>query len=273
MAHKKLNPLDRVLAALAQLRNDPSSSSAHFFRTSERRLGAWMAAQELHPRGKQRKVLGFLDELRRRSGKLRDAEVLQERLKELASTSPDAEPIAAKLQRSAEKHRAKLQELLASDRVQAVEELLASWLAEFSETVNRSSPELLEKAIEDYAAFVALRRELDEDSLHDYRLACKEFRYTAELAGEMPEAKRMIEHWKSVQDAIGEWHDWLVLEQVARKAIKKPKRSELVQTIGAKAEEKLLLAAQAAEAAERALLKRHVHHIGRVESHSRSATA
>src|SRR5579884_3849102 len=107
MAHKRLNPIDRTLAALAQLRNDPSSASAHFFRTSERRLEAWMAAQELHPRGKQRKVLSFLDELRRRSGKLRDAEVLQERLKELASQSPDAELVAAKLQRTCEKHRAK----------------------------------------------------------------------------------------------------------------------------------------------------------------------
>jgi len=40
-------------------------------------------------------------------------------------------------------------------------------------------------------------------------------RYVAELAGDVPEAKRMLEILKSMQDALGDWHDWLMLTQSA----------------------------------------------------------
>ena len=52
---------------------------------------------------------------------------------------------------------------------------------------------------------------LSEKILHGYRIAGKRVRYVAELAGNVPEAQRMLETLKVMQDALGSWRDWLVL--------------------------------------------------------------
>ena len=56
---------------------------------------------------------------------------------------------------------------------------------------------------------------MTEKVLHQYRIVGKRARYLAELAGENPETKRVVEQLKGMQDALGEWHDWLKLTQRA----------------------------------------------------------
>src|SRR5262249_57669076 len=46
---------------------------------------------------------------------------------------------------------------------------------------------------------------LSEQTVHEYRLRCKRLRYTLELFDD-PEAPKLIEQLKEVQDAIGESH-------------------------------------------------------------------
>jgi CHAD domain-containing protein len=55
--------------------------------------------------------------------------------------------------------------------------------------------------------------------LHEYRLQCKRFRYTAELAGDTPGAQELVDTWKKVQDVIGEWHDYLTLSELAQELL------------------------------------------------------
>jgi CHAD domain-containing protein len=68
--------------------------------------------------------------------------------------------------------------------------------------------------------FAQLAREhpnLSEEVLHRYRILGKRVRYIAEVAGDLPEARRLVAELKRMQDAIGEWHDWLSLTQSAEK--------------------------------------------------------
>src|SRR6185312_6819395 len=70
-------------------------------------------------------------------------------------------------------------------------------------------------ALNQYRAFVQRRAELSPENLHQYRLECKRFRYTAELGGDSPETNKLVDTWKKVQDSIGDWHDYLTLAEIA----------------------------------------------------------
>ena len=58
-----------------------------------------------------------------------------------------------------------------------------------------------------------------EDVLHQYRIPVKRARYAAEFAPKSTEAAQFITQIKRLQDAIGDWHDWLTLTQTASKQI------------------------------------------------------
>ena len=52
-------------------------------------------------------------------------------------------------------------------------------------------------------------------NLHPYRLKLKELRYVLELEEPQPARQELIDAIKKVQDAIGEWHDWMSLGDIA----------------------------------------------------------
>jgi CHAD domain-containing protein len=110
-------------------------------------------------------------------------------------------------------------------------------------------------ALDEYRAFVGRHGRITPDNLHEYRLQCKRFRYTAELAGDTPEVNDLVETWKTVQDAIGEWHDYLTLTEFADKVLgKSAVRSKLRQIKQAKYE----ASCEAVKAAERKLITESV---------------
>ena len=53
--------------------------------------------------------------------------------------------------------------------------------------------------------------------LHALRTRMKLIRYQAELAAESDERKQFLERMNTVQDVLGEWHDWEALCAVAEK--------------------------------------------------------
>jgi CHAD domain-containing protein len=56
---------------------------------------------------------------------------------------------------------------------------------------------------------------LGPTNLHPYRLKLKELRYVLELEEPQPARQELIDAIKKVQDAIGEWHDWMSLGDIA----------------------------------------------------------
>jgi CHAD domain-containing protein len=71
-------------------------------------------------------------------------------------------------------------------------------------------------------AFAALSEEmpmLDASNLHDFRKRAKKARYVTEAGGDDAQAKAVGRAIKRVQDAIGDWHDWLCLGEEAHIAL------------------------------------------------------
>jgi len=69
---------------------------------------------------------------------------------------------------------------------------------------------------------------MTEDRLHQYRIAGKRARYLAELAGHSAEAQALASQLKTMQDGIGDWHDWLQLTAHAEKLFGGVQDSSLV---------------------------------------------
>jgi CHAD domain-containing protein len=71
---------------------------------------------------------------------------------------------------------------------------------------------------DDHANRLRAVERLDEDALHTLRKASKLCRYMAESLPEgLPTAKRLAERFEQIQESGGQWHDWLLLEQIAAK--------------------------------------------------------
>jgi len=79
---------------------------------------------------------------------------------------------------------------------------------------------------------------LTEPILHEYRILSKRARYAAEFASPSNEGNRFIAEMKRIQDALGDWHDWLILTQTAIKYLgevrESPLAAELHNVMGAK---------------------------------------
>jgi CHAD domain-containing protein len=69
---------------------------------------------------------------------------------------------------------------------------------------------------------------LTEPVLHQYRILSKRARYAAEFAGESADAVQFIASLRRVQDALGDWHDWLTLTQTALDHLGEVHESSLV---------------------------------------------
>ena len=72
---------------------------------------------------------------------------------------------------------------------------------------------------------------VNEDVLHQYRTVVKRARYAAEFAPKSAEAVQFISQVKRLQDAVGNWHDWLTLTQAAAKQLGDVNQSSLVAAL------------------------------------------
>ena len=64
--------------------------------------------------------------------------------------------------------------------------------------------------------------------LHQYRILTKRARYAAEFASPSKEAVHFVAEMKRIQDALGDWHDWLTLTYTASERLGGVRESPLV---------------------------------------------
>jgi CHAD domain-containing protein len=173
-------------------------------------------------------LLRQLKKLRRAAGKVRDVDVQLAALRTLhvhakrdkAAVRRELEQVhlkrADKLARTIEKALDKGLE----KRLKAVGEGMAA-VAEFPATADRrpAAGGPLMAALRKFADLGEPFRQLTDANLHDFRMACKRIRYLAEMAGETPDAEAAIRQLKRIQDAVGEWHDWVNLAQTAEESL------------------------------------------------------
>jgi len=212
-------------AAVAKLKGDASVKVVHRLRTTTRRMESLI--EYLHPKltRKQSDAMQELGALRKRAGKVRDLDIQMDLLKQgigNGSATVDRRSLTQALQQKRSRQadrlvvaarkieRSKLFTHLQKIEAQAM--MQPDSFGDASTPLRQAETQLTELAAE----FVGHAR-LKPRLLHSLRMRMKFIRYQAELAAEADEQKQFVERMKSVQDILGEWHDWQALCVVAEK--------------------------------------------------------
>ncbi|MFL6429109.1 MAG: CHAD domain-containing protein [Acidobacteriaceae bacterium] len=201
--------------------------------------------------GARQRWLRQLKKVRRAAGTVRDLDVHRESLAEnflpAADTAPDA--MAAPLEEASasaavgsgrvtplieqaraldswlKDRRAAAAEALCStladhaDRLLDAEQQFMAAIAKRSSLLHRTHRPAVRLALEDYLRLMDAMPLLDKENLHDFRKGAKKARYVAESDDKDPAAQALAKAIKRVQDAIGEWHDWVVVAEESHEAL------------------------------------------------------
>ena len=231
-------------AAITLCVGEATVKHVHAIRTATRRLEAQMVMLDLLPevpghRKPAKKLRQRLASLRRAAGKVRDLDVLRDKLHD-----PEEEPElwrdtegearsheSRKLQGRFSKRRDKAAESLGAlltesqGKVARALEDLQDALAP-AEDLSLQAAHLLELAQAWFATQMThLGASRDEEAMHDARKAAKLVRYVLEALPKSAEGRQQAERFKDLQQAGGHWHDLLLLAQEARRGL--GKKSEL----------------------------------------------
>jgi CHAD domain-containing protein len=230
--------------ALVACRSDPGSRAVHSLRIAVRRLEALVHAMaEDHPQAERlrfdaEKALRHLKRVRRAAGPVRDLDVQSKLIAEIiakASAPRSAEEQESlgsegkRLDTRLRRRRAKLAAKLTSVVREAEPKLERSLGALAKPMAGLHTPSLLKTA-----RSLVLRSSLHLDdgspeSLHQYRKQAKAARYLAEMVSTSVPAQQLAKRLKRVLNAIGRWHDLLLLAQESKAVL--GKRSMLVGAI------------------------------------------
>jgi CHAD domain-containing protein len=211
----------RLERDLVKVSSKPIAENVHRFRTGTRRLQTLL--QELSPKRdrNQKKLLKLLGRIRKRAGKVRDVDV---QLAALRSLKIPQEP----RRKTQLVHR--LIELRSEQERKLLKSLDKDAVREATRRLRRTAKEFDPETILDPLA-IARRMlaeiehpdaTLTEPVLHQYRIAGKRARYAAEFAAKSAEASQFM------QDALGDWRDWLTLTQTASEQLGDVRESPLV---------------------------------------------
>ena len=211
---------------LIKLTSKPRAENVHGFRTGTRRLQILLG--ELSPKlnRSQKKLLKLLGRVRRRAGKVRDLDV---QLAALRSLKVAHEPrrktqLINQLIELRGRQEKKLKKAVEQDTVREIRKRLERAAKNFDAEKGRDPLTVARGILKriDGAAPVS------EPLLHQYRILSKRARYAAEFAANSGEAQQFIAQLKRIQDALGDWHDWLTLTQTANKDLGDVRESAMV---------------------------------------------
>ncbi|MGA8763129.1 MAG: CHAD domain-containing protein [Candidatus Sulfotelmatobacter sp.] len=216
--------LDRDLIKLS---SKPVAENVHRFRTGIRRLQTLL--QELSPQRdrNQKKLLKLLSRLRKRAGKVRDIDV---QLAALRSLKLPQEPrrktqLMHRLIELRSDYESKLHKAFDKDTIREVRRRLKRASKEFDPQSTRDPLAVARRMLTEIEQPEAT---LTEQSLHQYRIFGKRARYAAEFASKSAEASQFIAELKRMQDALGDWRDWLTLTKIAGEQLGDVRESPLV---------------------------------------------
>jgi CHAD domain-containing protein len=178
----------------------------------------------------QKKLLKMLSRIRRRAGKVRDLDV---QLAALRSLKVPQEPrrktqLMHGLIELRGKQEKKLRKILPKDVVRELRKRLRRGSKEVRPETSRDALKVARAMLNEV---VRPAGPVSEDVLHQYRMVVKRARYAAEFAPKSPEANQFIGQLKRLQDAVGNWHDWLTLTQAATKRLGDVSQSSLVAVL------------------------------------------
>jgi CHAD domain-containing protein len=216
--------------SLVKLSSAGDAENVHSFRTSTLRLQT-LLEQLIPSRDRnQKKLLKMLGRIRKRAGKVRDFDV---QLAALRSLKVPQEPrrktqLTQQLLELRGKHENRLRRLLTK---QAIKDIRRRLRRASKEVKLETSRDPLKVARTTLSRIVRPAGPITEDRLHQYRVVVKRARYAAEFAPKSAEGGQFITQLQRLQDAVGNWHDWLTLTQTAAKRIGDVNQSSLVAAL------------------------------------------
>jgi len=222
--------IQKVERDLLRLCQEQQPERVHTFRTSTRRVQTLLAELLVQSDRNQKKLLRLLDGIRKRAGKVRDIDV---QIAALRSLKVPQEPrrktqlMQALLDLRA-KHEKRLRKALKVDTIREIRKRLKRAAKRIDLEASRDPMTVARQML----VKVARRTTpLGEEMLHRYRILVKRARYAAEFAPKSTESRQFIAKMKRLQDAIGNWHDWLTLTQSAADRFGDVTQSSLVAEV------------------------------------------
>lgn len=216
--------LDRDLVKLS---SSPQANIVHRFRTGTRRLQILLS--ELSPKLERsdKKLLKLLGRIRKRAGKVRDLDMQATALRGLkVPREPRRKTqLVNHLIELRGKQEKKFRKHLDKATVREIRKRLKRAAKHFHPEAGRDPLAVARALLE------GLHRSgppVTETVLHQYRILSKRARYAAEFATPSPASERFIAQIKHIQDALGDWHDWLTLTQTATADLGDVRESPLV---------------------------------------------
>ena len=219
--------LERDLDRLAA---QPEAKKVHRFRTGVRRLQTLLEDLCSARDRNQKRLLKLLTRIRKKAGKVRDLDV---QLAALGSLKFPQEPrrktqLMQQLIELRGQREKKLSEALSGEAVREIHKRLKRARKDFHPEVNRDPLSVARHILEPIRKADGMPT---EELVHQYRLLAKRARYTAEFASKSPQSAQLIAQIERVQDALGDWHDWLTLTQTAAKRLGDVHESSLVAAL------------------------------------------
>ncbi len=223
-------------AALEACRVRPRRKAVHQLRTTARRLEALLNMAKRRCQGnvafgrRVDKALKALKPIRKAAGPVRDMDVQLGLLEDLLKAKGARMPVSERNVFNDEAR--KLQAKLKLYRKDAITELTSVMGNSEEEELRRVSQ--LETGVSGIKWMFLLKEArsverrsarglkiADPVSLHEYRKSSKSARYLAEMEEDSAAAAKFAKRMKKVLDAIGVWHDWMLLTQLAKKTVGK----------------------------------------------------
>jgi CHAD domain-containing protein len=212
---------------LIKLSSKPRAKEVHRFRTDTRRVQTLLS--ELSPKldRNQKKLLKVLSRIRKRAGKVRDLDVQLTALRALkVSQEPRRKTqLVNRLIELRSEQEKKLRKAADGETVREMKKRLKRASKNFSPEASRDPLTVARGMLE---RIDRKDEPLSEAVLHQYRILSKRARYAAEFADKSAEATEFIAGLKRLQDAVGDWHDWLALTQSASEHLGDMRESSLV---------------------------------------------
>jgi CHAD domain-containing protein len=249
--------LDRVEKPLRQLRKllkdlpkNPPPEEVHKLRTHTRRIEAVANALEPAAEKETRRLLKLLKPVRKAAGSVRDMDVLTADLLQIQKNG-NSESIVRLIEHLAMKRNqnaGKLLDTVADQRKPARRQLknygnIIESVAIGKKPVRSEVLETLDSsngsctAADTLIADLSRWRTLNSSNLHEFRLKVKELRYVLQV---YPAAnQRFIDTLGAVKEAIGEWHDWLQLAEIAHEVLNAEDDRDLLVKIESASKQKL----------------------------------
>lgn len=199
--------------------------NVHGFRTGTRRLQVLFDLSAERDHG-HKKLLKLLGRIRKRAGKLRDLDVQLAALRGFKS-SRQARPkteLVSHLIELRNRQEKKLRKLVDGKTVREIKKGLRRAAKKFDAQDSRDPL----VAAREMLANIDGSNRVTGETLHCYRILAKQARYAAEFALQSAARDQFIARVKKVQDALGDWHDWLTLTETAREHLGDLRESPLV---------------------------------------------